>query len=161
MVRRGKEPLSRSSRKRLREADEGAPGSEALPPATDSGTDGVFTADLREEVDDASLGEDGARADANARQASHTEIFRPIDSASAELISSDVFDEAGYLRLNPDVGQAVMIGQFESGYSHYLLHGKAEGRPLPDTPTGGTERHAGVYWRWASERIVRANALFD
>jgi GT2 family glycosyltransferase len=67
-------------------------------------------------------------------QISQVEIFRQIDVSRAEVISAEVFDEAGYLRLNPDVRRAVEIGQVESGYSHYLMHGLAEGRPLPEIP---------------------------
>ncbi len=51
-----------------------------------------------------------------------------------DLIPADSFDEPGYLRLNPDVRQAIESGQLSSGYSHYFWHGKAEGRALPDTP---------------------------
>jgi predicted SAM-dependent methyltransferase len=39
-----------------------------------------------------------------------------------------VFDEAGYLRLNPDVASAVNAGQFKSGLAHYELFGREEGR---------------------------------
>jgi GT2 family glycosyltransferase len=60
---------------------------------------------------------------------------RGRDDARAELISREIFDEAGYLRLNPDVQKAIELGQVESGYSHYLVHGHAEGRSLPDMPT--------------------------
>jgi GT2 family glycosyltransferase len=49
-------------------------------------------------------------------------------------LATEVFDEAGYLRLNPDVRRAVELGQIESGYAHYFWHGRAEGRPLPDSP---------------------------
>jgi len=65
-----------------------------------------------------------------------------VDSAQAlgvgvtdgEPLGADVFDEAGYLRLNPDVRRAVEMGQIESGYTHYLWHGRTEGRALPDSP---------------------------
>ncbi len=62
--------------------------------------------------------------------AEHVPPAPPID----DLLGADVFDEAGYLRLNPDVRRAVEQGQIESGYAHYFWHGKAEGRALPDTP---------------------------
>lgn len=51
-----------------------------------------------------------------------------------ELLAAEVFDEAGYLRLNPDVRYAVEMGQIESGYAHYYWHGRAERRALPDSP---------------------------
>ena len=36
------------------------------------------------------------------------------------------------MRLNPDVRDAVESGHIESGFAHYVTHGHAEGRPLPD-----------------------------
>jgi hypothetical protein len=38
------------------------------------------------------------------------------------------FDEAGYLRVNPDVGEAVRRGDVESGHLHYIGYGYFEGR---------------------------------
>ncbi len=38
------------------------------------------------------------------------------------------FNEASYLGRYPDVAQAVAAGQFDSGWSHFLLFGNAEGR---------------------------------
>lgn len=40
----------------------------------------------------------------------------------------DSFDEKKYLNKNPDVATAVAAGGFPNGYTHYLLHGRAEGR---------------------------------
>jgi len=40
------------------------------------------------------------------------------------------FDEEIYLRLNPDVRQAVASGQFRSGLDHFERYGRAEGRPV-------------------------------
>ncbi len=40
-----------------------------------------------------------------------------------------VFDEVDYLRRNGDVANAVGAGGFASGHAHFLLHGRAEGRP--------------------------------
>ncbi len=40
------------------------------------------------------------------------------------------FDEASYLRGNPDVAAAVRVGQFESGRHHFDTFGKQEGRRL-------------------------------
>jgi glycosyltransferase involved in cell wall biosynthesis len=39
------------------------------------------------------------------------------------------FDEDGYLRTNPDVALAVEKGSLATGYMHYVLHGRMEGRP--------------------------------
>ena len=58
----------------------------------------------------------------------------PTDPSGGDLLAREVFDEAGYLRLNPDVQRAVEMGQIESGYAHYFWHGRAEGRALPDGP---------------------------
>jgi len=58
-----------------------------------------------------------------------------MDATQVELVSATAFDEAGYLRLNPDVRAAIERGQFESGYSHYVIYGHAERRPVPHIPT--------------------------
>ena len=42
--------------------------------------------------------------------------------------SQDYFNEADYLKLNPDVAIAVNDGRFASGNEHYNKHGKSEGR---------------------------------
>ena len=41
------------------------------------------------------------------------------------------FDEAAYLRANPDVAEAVRSGGFRHGYHHYLAAGRLEGRSRP------------------------------
>lgn len=43
------------------------------------------------------------------------------------------FEEAHYLRENPDVAEAVQAGLFDSGYHHWLISGKYEGRPIKKT----------------------------
>jgi GT2 family glycosyltransferase len=62
------------------------------------------------------------------------EFFAPMDPADGDFVVAENFDESGYLRLNPDVRRAIEIGQVASGYAHYLLYGRSEGRTLPDTP---------------------------
>ncbi|MBP5946705.1 MULTISPECIES: radical SAM/SPASM domain-containing protein [unclassified Pseudomonas] len=55
----------------------------------------------------------------------------PIDSEQlgrAGEVSAQNFDEAQYLQLNDDVRQAVRTGAFTSGYQHYVLFGRLEGR---------------------------------
>jgi Phytanoyl-CoA dioxygenase (PhyH) len=42
------------------------------------------------------------------------------------------FDEASYLRLNPDVAKALATGQIRSGWEHYNEHGRREGRKISD-----------------------------
>ena len=61
-------------------------------------------------------------------------FFQPTDPAEGDFIVAESFDEAGYLRLNPDVRRAIEMGHVESAYAHYLLYGRLEGRALPDTP---------------------------
>jgi GT2 family glycosyltransferase len=61
-------------------------------------------------------------------------IFPAAGIPNLDLLPADIFDDAGYLRLNPDVRDAVESGHIESGYAHYVAHGHAEGRPLPDIP---------------------------
>jgi GT2 family glycosyltransferase len=56
------------------------------------------------------------------------------DGTGDNPVAPELFDEAGYLRLNPDVRRAVEMGQIASGYAHYFWHGRAEGRALPDSP---------------------------
>ncbi len=38
------------------------------------------------------------------------------------------FDEEAYLAQNPDVALGLANGQFPSGFAHFMLHGRAEGR---------------------------------
>jgi SAM-dependent methyltransferase len=45
------------------------------------------------------------------------------------------FNELAYLAANPDVEAAVRLGNFSSGFEHWLLHGRDEGRIL--APAGG------------------------
>ncbi|WP_434597746.1 radical SAM protein [Pseudomonas sp. R4-83] len=55
----------------------------------------------------------------------------PVDSerlGRAGEVSAENFDEAQYLRLNDDVRLAVSNGAFTSGYQHYVLCGRLEGR---------------------------------
>lgn len=70
----------------------------------------------------------------SGRVASRMESAVPADSAEDDIIGADNFDEAGYLRLNPDVRLAIEARQVASAYAHYFWYGKAEGRALPDTP---------------------------
>jgi hypothetical protein len=51
----------------------------------------------------------------------------PIDALAAQA-HSGCFSEQGYLDENPEVANAVREGGFASGFAHFILHGKAEGR---------------------------------
>ncbi|MDR3520668.1 MAG: hypothetical protein P4L54_03535 [Acidocella sp.] len=48
----------------------------------------------------------------------------------APVKAPGVFEEWTYLRLNPDVQQAVAAGRFRSGQEHFELFGRIEGRPF-------------------------------
>jgi GT2 family glycosyltransferase len=96
--------------------------------------DKVFKVALHEAIENSPLDCDGAQGGGSLEQTSDR-IFEPMEESKEELIPATVFDEAGYLRLNPDVRHAIELGQVESGYSHYLLYGHAEGRPSPKVPT--------------------------
>lgn len=66
-----------------------------------------------------------------------TDIFRPnakkfdkpVKPMAHEVEwNSSNFPEEIYLRLHPDVAHAVTIAQFESGFSHFQIFGRKEGR---------------------------------
>lgn len=55
--------------------------------------------------------------------------FLSVYGAAGEIEHPE-FVELDYLFANPDVHQAVVDQQFASGYEHWLIHGRDEGRPL-------------------------------
>ncbi|MGA5585379.1 radical SAM protein [Pseudomonas siliginis] len=60
-----------------------------------------------------------------------TILEQPIDSerlGRTGEVSAEHFDEEQYLRLNADVKTAIATGAFSSGYQHYVLFGRLEGR---------------------------------
>lgn len=57
------------------------------------------------------------------------DLLRRIRASGQALRAPADFDEEGYLRCNPDVAVAVREGKLATGYMHYVLHGRAEGRP--------------------------------
>ena len=65
-----------------------------------------------------------------------------------KLISAVGFDEANYLRLNPDIAEAIGRGEIYSGFQHFLLHGIDEGRKFAK---------GGVF----TNSIVSSPTLFD
>ncbi len=75
-----------------------------------------------------------AHTSESERPVSGSEFLSPTDPGDGDFVVAESFDEAGYLRLNADVRHAIEIGQVASGYAHYLLYGRSEGRALPDTP---------------------------
>jgi hypothetical protein len=74
--------------------------------------------------------------------------------------TAEAFDEAAYLRGNPDVAAAVAAGKLKSGRQHFDRYGHAEGRFLafeapfsfyetrPPAPTNALDLFAG---RWSSD----------
>ncbi|MEO6994695.1 MAG: class I SAM-dependent methyltransferase [Lacunisphaera sp.] len=50
------------------------------------------------------------------------------------LPSRNEFDEEGYLQLYPDIATGVSLGKIESGWSHFVKAGFAEGRPWISKP---------------------------
>lgn len=69
-----------------------------------------------------------ARA-AFARGVSPLAHFLDIGLREGRSITSR-FDADAYLKLNPDVGEAVRSGEMSSALLHYVLHGRAEGRAV-------------------------------
>jgi GT2 family glycosyltransferase len=132
VIRRAKKLPIRSPRNKATDVDKSAPNSDALPPAI--GHDKVFHVAALETIENKHLYSEEAHRDERLEQVSER-IFQPIDEPKGELIPAAVFDEAGYLRLNPDIRHAIALGQFESGYSHYVLYGHAEGRRSPKVLT--------------------------
>jgi glycosyltransferase involved in cell wall biosynthesis len=58
-----------------------------------------------------------------------TDLVRRVQGSGQALRAPADFDEETYLRSNPDVEIAVREGRLATGYMHYVLHGRAEGRP--------------------------------
>lgn len=54
-----------------------------------------------------------------------------LKKLGAPIPIPDHFDETSYLAANPDVADAVQKGQLQSGYQHFLLFGRFEGRHRP------------------------------
>src|SRR6266699_3313975 len=127
--------------RRPRRISNPAPSGTAASPVDPTPVDtGWPTSGLEESGDPPEARADAGKAPAEQASAeSHepagnNERVHAQDSVFDDLMPENVFDEAGYLRLNADVRHAVATGSFDSGYTHYRLHGRTERRPLPDTP---------------------------
>ena len=59
-----------------------------------------------------------------------------VDPPAAEHPDLAAFDEAAYLRLYPDIGEAIARGHALSAWDHYRRHGRAEGRLPNDFDAG-------------------------
>lgn len=64
------------------------------------------------------------------RQADLVERAMKDDEFLRRVAPPEMFAEQDYLDANPDVKAAVAVGQFGSGFEHYLRHGLGEGRSL-------------------------------
>ena len=73
----------------------------------------------------------GAGSRAGDVNRSMDELRRIIARTRANIPVQPGFDEAAYLRANVDVESVVSSGKQMSGYRHYLLHGRPEGRRRP------------------------------
>jgi hypothetical protein len=58
------------------------------------------------------------------------QLGRDTTVLEATLTPPD-FDEAYYLRQNPDVATAISDGRLGSAYEHYIRYGRREGRNRP------------------------------
>ena len=61
-----------------------------------------------------------------------------LETTPPENPDRTVFDAAAYLRMYPDIGEAIARGVEVSAWDHYDRHGRAEGRHRPCPPTRGT-----------------------
>ena len=52
----------------------------------------------------------------------------PSELSQKDITNEKFFDESWYKNAHPDVTSAIANGIFESGWHHYQLHGKKEGR---------------------------------
>ncbi len=130
-----------AARRRPRRIGIPAPSGTAASPVEPLPVDtGWPTGGLEESGDRPEAGADAGQEPAKQAGAEDPELAGNNERAHAQesvfddLMPENVFDEAGYLRLNADVRHAVAAGSFDSGYTHYRLHGRTERRPLPDTP---------------------------
>ena len=65
----------------------------------------------------------------NEQFAAGNEVSTVLNARSrAQLMSAIGYDEARYLRLNPDVAAAVLKGTYKTGFAHFLENGINEGR---------------------------------
>jgi hypothetical protein len=71
----------------------------------------------------------------------------------------DLFDEAAYLRLHPDVAKAIALGHATGAWQHYDEHGRSEGRKINDFDA---EYYLGSYPAVAAELAAgRAATPFE
>lgn len=71
---------------------------------------------------------DAATATKTAERAAPAKKAAPAKPKMVTKPAPVAFDEAYYLKTNPDVAAAVKRGEFKSGLQHYQRHGAKEGR---------------------------------
>lgn len=75
----------------------------------------------------------------------------------AEAPRTSSFDEAWYLRHNPDIAGAVAAGLYGSGYAHWIHSGRAENR-VPPPGFGGEEAFGEAAYLLANPDVASAVA---
>ena len=106
MTRRTKNLPVRSPRATASDVNKTVPASDALPAASH---DKVFNGTPEEASENSSLDCNGAQG-GGPLELNSDRIFEPMGESKGEPIPAAVFDEAGYLRLNPDVRHAIELG---------------------------------------------------
>jgi hypothetical protein len=92
----------------------------------------------------------------------------PQGTGGLEGFDEADFNEAGYLRRNPDVIEALRRGEFKTGYQHYAQYGIREGRTVPGAPverrdaliatiSGGSEEPDPGDFRCAVDTVIVAH----
>jgi hypothetical protein len=137
---------SRTLRKRPSAAEEHTPSGDTSQPVVDPASEdpssasifgeGAYAPSLLARTDEHELvkGSELAQAEKFRAQSPGSDVFGPVEANREALIPREIFDEASYLRINPDVRPAVESGQIASGYAHYLQHGSSEGRSVLAAP---------------------------
>jgi GT2 family glycosyltransferase len=134
MARRVRQTPSRGSKKKASSYSGGTEILVALEVDSETQDERIGNGDPQSDDVPESQVDDLIQSGKSARADPGNVFLRAGDSADGDFIVAESFDEAGYLRLNPDVRRAIDLGQVASAYTHYLLYGKFEGRALPDTP---------------------------
>ena len=96
---------------------------------------------LERGVISASIPTSPPKCDGGLSQAAITIISWPDGPRAATAVCLECWNEAQYLSIYPDVAAEVRRGTFVSGYHHYLVAGRAEGRETGMSPNVGTRRN--------------------
>ena len=132
MARRIKQAAARGSKRRPPDASRGGQAPSTTVEAEQADEPGLESADAADPGATVDL-DSADDLEAAGLAADDAEIFGAA-RAGNESLTSENFDEEGYLQLNPDVQASIERGEVESGYAHYLWRGRAQGRPVPGSP---------------------------